>query len=414
MKRYKELKFGDKTFTEQHIIKEKLIENGFEWFLDCEIENARIEILKNTLVFNSGVFFNGNWKYGVFRDGQWKYGTWEGGVWYNGTWYNGIFKNGIIFDGRFIAGKIEGGEIRGGEFFDVQISRDVVDNTVKKVEQKSKPQTGQPNNRGGQVQQQLQQEQPQGVQPEKIEERIITKFENFINESRTNIGWYGFKNSISSKRWPLENDDIGNRVLDYLNNNDVYVSYDIVSNRGKIFSFIISGQKNINREDPYNEESWGEDVEVKIERIIIRGHRSIVNDYILYLDGSEIENISYKLLQKILWVCVDKYEKQKSLEKERIKTENDAITRSAIDKFRNVTNLKEEYRSMYYPYKFASSDQKEDTDEEKIIKYFTALLGNNFTLSTVVNNKNFKDFCENNGYEKDYVLNIIKKHINGN
>ena len=97
MKRYKELIFGDKTFTETHLIDQKLLENGFDWFLDCEVENVSLEIKKKTLVFNSGVFFNGTWVYGVFQDGQWKYGTWEGGVWYNGTWYNGIFKNGIIY-----------------------------------------------------------------------------------------------------------------------------------------------------------------------------------------------------------------------------------------------------------------------------------------------------------------------------
>jgi len=180
MKRYKELVYEDKTYTEAYKIDEILIKNKFEWFLDCEVENARIEILKNTLVFNSGVFFNGTWVYGVFRDGQWKYGTWEGGVWYNGTWYNGIFKNGIIFGGRFIAGKIEGGEIRGGEIFDVQISQDVVNNTISKMEQPKKAQKGEPQNRGVQ-QKEPQAELPQVIQPEKIEERI-KRFDTFANE----------------------------------------------------------------------------------------------------------------------------------------------------------------------------------------------------------------------------------------
>jgi len=189
MKRYKELRYGDKSYTETYKIDEILIKEGFDWFLDCEVENCRIEILKNTLVFNSGVFFNGTWQYGVFRDGQWKYGTWEGGVWYNGTWYNGIFKNGIIFGGRFIKGKIEGGEIRGGELFDVEISEEVVNNTVQKIEKKQKPQSGEPQNRGveqkvqGQVQQTQEPEQVEqpGIQPEKIEERV-KRFETFMNE----------------------------------------------------------------------------------------------------------------------------------------------------------------------------------------------------------------------------------------
>ena len=185
MKRYKSLKIDDKTITETHLIDQELIKHKFEWFLDCEVENVCLEIKKNTLVFNSGVFFNGTWQYGVWQDGQWIYGTWEGGVWYNGTWRNGTFKNGLIFGGRFLAGKIEGGEIRGGDIFDVQISREVVNNTVQKVQKKSQAQTGQPQNRGVQqkVNGQTQSaEVQQGVQPEKIEERI-KKYSAFINES---------------------------------------------------------------------------------------------------------------------------------------------------------------------------------------------------------------------------------------
>jgi len=126
MKRYKELKYEDRIYTETYKIDEILIKNKFNWFLDCEVENARIEILKGHLIFNSGVFFNGSWIYGVFRDGQWKSGSWEGGVWYNGTWYNGIFKDGLIFNGRFLKGEITGGEIRGGEFYDIKIKESVV------------------------------------------------------------------------------------------------------------------------------------------------------------------------------------------------------------------------------------------------------------------------------------------------
>ena len=184
MKRYKELKFEDKTYTEPYKIDEILVKNKFEWFLDCEVENVRIEILKNTLVFNSGVFFNGTWVYGVFRDGQWKYGTWEGGVWYNGTWENGIFKNGIIFDGRFKAGKFEGGEIRGGEFFDCEIGHDVTKNIAQPNKNSPKPQQGQPQNRGvvQKVQCQEVPVQPK-VQPQKIEERI-KKYVTVINEEK--------------------------------------------------------------------------------------------------------------------------------------------------------------------------------------------------------------------------------------
>jgi hypothetical protein len=192
MNRYKELKYQDKTYTESSKIEEILIKCKFDWFLDCEVENVRLEIMKNTLVFNAGVFFNGTWVYGVFRDGQWKYGTWEGGVWYNGTWYNGIFKNGIIFDGRFIGGKIEGGEIRGGEFFDVNIGREVVDSTIQKTtpQPQGKPQ-GIPSNRG--IEQKIQGQSPeenpqiQKVQPQKIEEKIIKDYESFLYEKKSII-----------------------------------------------------------------------------------------------------------------------------------------------------------------------------------------------------------------------------------
>lgn len=126
MKRYKELKFDGKIYNEQYKIDEILINNDFNWILDCEIENTRLEIQDNTLIFNSGVFFNGTWEYGVFRDGEWKNGIWEGGVWYNGIWRRGDFNSGIIFNGRFFNGKINGGIIRGGDFYDCDIQKNVI------------------------------------------------------------------------------------------------------------------------------------------------------------------------------------------------------------------------------------------------------------------------------------------------
>ena len=137
MKRYKELRYNRKTYTEQYKIDEILLKEGFQWFLDCEVEDVRLEISHRTLIFNSGTFFNGTWKYGVFRDGVWKYGIWEGGVWYNGKWYNGAFQSGIIYDGKFFHGKIEGEtEIKGGEFYNMQIEK-----SVKKEEEKKETQS---------------------------------------------------------------------------------------------------------------------------------------------------------------------------------------------------------------------------------------------------------------------------------
>lgn len=120
--RYKELKFEGEVYTETYKINEILIDQELGWLLDAEIENARLEILKETLVWNAGIWYNGFWKYGVWRDGEWKFGQWENGVWYNGTWRNGIFKNGIIFNGRFFNGDIIGGEIRGGNFLECTIT----------------------------------------------------------------------------------------------------------------------------------------------------------------------------------------------------------------------------------------------------------------------------------------------------
>lgn len=125
MKRYKELKYNGDIFTEQYKIDEILLNKDFNWLLDCEIENVRLEIQYDTLIFNSGVFFNGIWYYGVFRNGEWKSGIWDNGVWYNGIWRFGTFNSGLIFNGKFFNGVIKNATIRGGEFFDIKISNNV-------------------------------------------------------------------------------------------------------------------------------------------------------------------------------------------------------------------------------------------------------------------------------------------------
>lgn len=127
--RYSELKYNGQTYTEQWKIDEILIKNKFNWLVNAEIKNARLEIYQDTMVWNSGIWYNGDWYFGVWRDGEWRYGNWQNGVWYNGTWRNGIFKSGIIFNGKFFKGKMEGGEIRGGQFIDIDISKNVVEYT---------------------------------------------------------------------------------------------------------------------------------------------------------------------------------------------------------------------------------------------------------------------------------------------
>lgn len=290
MKRYKELKFGDKTYTETYKINEILAKNGFEWFLDCEVENVRLEITKNTLVFNSGVFFNGNWEYGVFRDGQWKYGTWEGGVWYNGTWYNGIYKNGLIFNGRFLNGKIEGGEIRGGDFFDIEISRNVITNIEQPSKHSPKPQQGTPINRGEiQKIQSTQVQQPMQSQ-DLVENKMTVKFEKFLNEGV----WDKFKSKIGLKG---DDDEIGKKLLKYLNSKEVDVRY-IKNYKGFELFFSINSDK-INDIDPYNEDNLGDVLNISIKYNksfdVYRGPYIFINDDKLDLNVSLREKISLKV-----------------------------------------------------------------------------------------------------------------------
>jgi hypothetical protein len=134
--RYSELKYEGQTYTEQWKIDEILIKEKFNWMVNAEIKNARLEISQDTLVWNAGIWYNGNWFFGVWRDGEWKYGTWENGVWYNGTWRNGTFKSGIIYKGHFFKGKILSGEIRGGQFIDIEIDPKVIEYTGNEYQAK--------------------------------------------------------------------------------------------------------------------------------------------------------------------------------------------------------------------------------------------------------------------------------------
>jgi len=139
--RYSELKHDGKIYTEQWKIDEILIKNKFNWIVNAEIKNARLEIFEDTLVWNAGIWYNGSWYFGVWRDGEWRYGIWQNGVWYNGVWRDGAFKSGIIYKGKFFKGTIESGEIRGGQFIDIKIDPKVVEYTgdeyqVKKEEEK--------------------------------------------------------------------------------------------------------------------------------------------------------------------------------------------------------------------------------------------------------------------------------------
>ena len=139
--RYSELKYDGQIYTEQWKIDEILIKNKFNWMVNAEIKNARLEIFQDTLIWNAGLWYNGDWYFGVWRDGEWRYGRWQNGVWYNGTWRDGIFESGIIYKGKFFKGKIEGGEIRGGQFISIEISPNVTEYTEDEFQEKQQETT---------------------------------------------------------------------------------------------------------------------------------------------------------------------------------------------------------------------------------------------------------------------------------
>jgi hypothetical protein len=90
--RFKQLIMGDQKITNQKKIIDVLEQKGFNWLIDSEIENADIEIQKDTLIWNGGDFYSGYWHYGIFKSGNF-YGIFE----------NGIFENGN-FKGKFLSG----------------------------------------------------------------------------------------------------------------------------------------------------------------------------------------------------------------------------------------------------------------------------------------------------------------------
>lgn len=90
--RYTELKYSGKTYTTESQINTILEKENLFWLIDSEIENASLEIIKKTLIWNNGTYYSGNWHYGIFKDGE-----------FNGTWEDGIFENGN-FRGKWIDG----------------------------------------------------------------------------------------------------------------------------------------------------------------------------------------------------------------------------------------------------------------------------------------------------------------------
>ncbi len=91
-----ELRYEGKTYTTKNQILEILLKEKLYWLIDSEIDQAIIEIKKNTLIWHEGIYMSGNWHYGIFKNGGF-YGTWENGIWengfFNGEWISGIKLN---------------------------------------------------------------------------------------------------------------------------------------------------------------------------------------------------------------------------------------------------------------------------------------------------------------------------------
>lgn len=77
----------------QSKIDQILESNGFFWMIDSEIENAILEIKKNTIIWHDGKYYSGNWKYGIFKSGEF-FGKWENGIFENGEFF-GKWESGI-------------------------------------------------------------------------------------------------------------------------------------------------------------------------------------------------------------------------------------------------------------------------------------------------------------------------------
>jgi len=84
-------------YTNLKEINKILKDNKCEWLIECEFENADIEIKNNTIIWESGDFISGEWVYGIFKDGTFgglkddKDSKTKSAIWINGIWESGRF-----------------------------------------------------------------------------------------------------------------------------------------------------------------------------------------------------------------------------------------------------------------------------------------------------------------------------------
>lgn len=300
--RYKELKFEGKTYTKKYQIDEILLKNGFNWFLDAEVENVRIEIMKETLILNAGIWYNGIWEFGVIRDVDWRAGTFKNGVIYNGVFKKITIEKGIIFNGIFLRGDILFADIRGGEFRDINISTNV--NQTQQSETQTQPIQ---NNSTVQIKDEIQGEVGQKIQSQ-IEENYnseILKFKNFINEMFLNV--FNEKDKLALNL-------IKNFLKEFKTNKDLKMiqetpnEYKFKFNNGDVIIFNPIQFKKLNDNTPYIIKYNFNNIEIsqntynKIKKIC---------KYIIEIKNEINQNKNYEELVEIIGKDIKKYVEDK-------------------------------------------------------------------------------------------------------
>jgi len=99
-------------------MKIKDLPNCPEWLSDADTINEDVEMINNTVVWNSGTWQGGTWQGGVWKNGTWQGGIWEEGIWKNGTWRRGVWKGGIWRNGAWHGGVWKGGIWKNGTWLE--------------------------------------------------------------------------------------------------------------------------------------------------------------------------------------------------------------------------------------------------------------------------------------------------------
>ena len=98
--RIKSLKVNNIKITENNI-KNTIARYNMDWLLDCEFDNAVLEIVNNTMIWKNGTFYHGDWIFGIFENGEF-FGNFLSGVFksdkFKGKKIDGVFALSIGYD----------------------------------------------------------------------------------------------------------------------------------------------------------------------------------------------------------------------------------------------------------------------------------------------------------------------------